>query len=50
VWRRGGGFSTQKILFTSGTLEEKMRDKLLALNMNLDALLDADLDIKNYNE
>lgn len=50
VWRRGGGFSTQKILFTSGTLEEKMREKLLALNMNLDALLDADLDIKTYNE
>lgn len=49
VWRRGGGFSTQKILFTSGTLEEKMRAKLLALNMNLDALLDADLDIKTYD-
>lgn len=48
VWRRGGGFATQKVVFASGTLEEKMLGTLRALDGNLDALLDSHLDIRNY--
>jgi hypothetical protein len=48
VWRRGGGFSTQKLVFAAGTLEERIMQVVRTRGAHLESLVDADLDIRNY--
>lgn len=43
VHRLGGGFSTQKILFAAGTIEEKVMQRVQNRLTNIDTLLDTDL-------
>jgi hypothetical protein len=50
VWRRGGGYSSQKIVFAAGTLEDKIMAVVKTRGGNLESLLDSDLDIRNYSQ
>jgi len=50
VWRRGGGFSTQKLVFAAGTLEDRIMEVVKMRGGNLESLLDSDLDIRNYSQ
>lgn len=47
VWRLGGAWSRQRLVFAAGTIEERVMRRVRARNCNLDALLDSDLDIMN---
>lgn len=43
--RLGGGYSTQKLIFAAGTVEERVLKRVQARLGNIDALLDSDLDV-----
>jgi hypothetical protein len=43
--RLGGGYSTQKLVFAADTVEEQVMERVQANLNNLDALVDADLDV-----
>lgn len=45
--RDGGGYSTQRLVFAAGTIEERVMTRVQAVSDNLDALVDADLDPLN---
>lgn len=48
VWRRGGAFSRQRLVFAAGTVEERIMEVVRSRKNNLSALLDRDLDIRTY--
>jgi len=48
VWRDGGGYSLQKIIYAKNTIEEDIMKKTQAKLNNIDALNDGDLGF-NWN-